>query len=92
MIWLIFIKILVNTSPVKNVKYWSYLMIWSLMYILTKIDPMVIELFIRSRKLNISLIFSTKPYFAVPKKIKNKFYLLLYYGNLKQARVSTNCN
>ena len=81
-----------NTIPMKNVKYWSSLMIWSLMYILIEIDPMVIELFIRSRKLNISLIFSTKPYLAVPQKIKNKFYLLLCYGNLKQARASTNCN
>ena len=32
-----------------------------------KLNPIVTELFIRGRKLNISLIFITKSYFAVPK-------------------------
>ena len=31
-------------------------------------NPTVIELFIRGGKLNISLVFITKSYFAVPKK------------------------
>ena len=33
-------------------------------------NPTVTALFIRSRKLNISLVFITQPYFAVPKNIK----------------------
>ena len=33
-----------------------------------KLNPIVTELFIRDRKLNISLFFITKSYFAVPKK------------------------
>ena len=35
-----------------------------------KINPTVTELFIGARKLNISLVFITKTYFAVPKSIR----------------------
>ena len=35
-----------------------------------KLDPIVNELFIRSRKLNISLVFITQSYIAVPKNIR----------------------
>ena len=35
-----------------------------------KLNPIVIELFIRGRKSNISLIFITQSYFAVPKNIR----------------------
>ena len=35
-----------------------------------QVNPAVTELFIRSRKLNISLVFITKSYFAVPKDIR----------------------
>ena len=34
-----------------------------------KLNPIVTEIFIRGRKLNISLIFITQSYFAVPKNI-----------------------
>ena len=34
-----------------------------------KLNPMLTELFIRRRKLNISLVFITQSYFAVPKNI-----------------------
>ena len=33
-----------------------------------KLNPIVTELFIRGRKLNISLVFTIQSYFAVPKK------------------------
>ena len=33
-----------------------------------KVNPIVTELFIRGRKLNISLVFIRQSYFAVPKK------------------------
>ena len=33
-----------------------------------KFDPIVAELFIKDRKLNIFLVFITQPYFAAPKK------------------------
>ena len=35
-----------------------------------KLNPMVTELFIRGRKLNISLVFITQSYFSVPKNIR----------------------
>ena len=35
-----------------------------------KLKPIVTELFIRVRKLNISLVFITQPYSAVPKNIR----------------------
>ena len=34
------------------------------------INPIVTELFVRGRKLNISLVFITQSYFAVPKNIR----------------------
>ena len=33
-----------------------------------KLNPIITELFVRGRKLNISLVFITQSYFAVPKK------------------------
>ena len=47
-----------------------------------KFNPVVTELFIRVRKLNISNVFITQPYFAVPKNI----YSLFYYENSKYKR------
>ena len=35
-----------------------------------KLNPIVIELFIRDRKVNISLVFVTQSYFAMPKSIR----------------------
>ena len=35
-----------------------------------KLNPVVTELFIKRRKLNISLVFITQSYFAVPKNIR----------------------
>ena len=35
-----------------------------------KLNPVVSELFIRSRKLKISIVFITKSYFKVPKEVK----------------------
>ena len=35
-----------------------------------KLNPIITELFIRERKLNIYIIFITKSYFAVPKYIR----------------------
>ena len=35
-----------------------------------KLNPIVTELFIRGRKLNISLVFITQSYFAAPKSVR----------------------
>ena len=45
-------------------------MIWLLICFNRKLNPVVTELSIRDRKLNISLVFITKFYVAVPKNIR----------------------
>ena len=35
-----------------------------------KLNPIVIELFIRGRKINISLVFIKQSYFTIPKNIR----------------------
>ena len=43
-----------------------------------KLNPTVTELFIRDRKLNISIVFIKKPYFKVPKDVRlNSTHFLL---------------
>ena len=71
MIWMIFIKILKDEIQVKNEKILIAFddMIVD-MFSNKKLNPMVTELFIRGKKLNISLVFITQFYFAVPKNIK----------------------
>ena len=51
-----------------------------------KHNPIVTELFIRSRKLNISLAFITQSYFAVPKNIRLNFtqYLIIKIPNRRE--------
>ena len=56
-----------------------------------KNNPIVTELFIGGRKLNICLVFITQSYFALPKNFKTKFNTIFHYGNSKQTRASTNC-
>ena len=53
-----------------------------------KFNPIVTELFIRGRNLNISLVFITQSYFAVPKNIRLNS---ICYENSKEKRTSTNC-
>ena len=47
-----------------------------------KLNPIVTELFIRGRKINISIVFITQSYV--------KFYTFLYYENSKQKTTSGN--
>ena len=68
MIWMIFIKNIEEYNPNKKCKL---IIIFDDMIadMLSnkKLNPVVTELFIRIRKLNISLVFITQSYFAVPK-------------------------
>ena len=57
-------------NPNKKKKYWLYLMIWLLMLSNKKLEPIATEIFSRGRKLNISLVFITQSYFALPKNIR----------------------
>ena len=67
-IWIIFIKTLKNKTQIKKRKI---LIVFDDMIadMLSnkKVNPIVTELFIRGRKLNISLAFITQYYFLLPK-------------------------
>ena len=41
-----------------------------------KLSPIVTELFIRGRKINISIVFITQSYFKVPKDVRLKNHTL----------------
>ena len=51
-----------------------------------KLNPIVTELFIRGRKLNISLVFITQSYFAVPKNIRlnSTHYFIIKIPNKRE--------
>ena len=50
-----------------------------------KLNPVVTELFIRGRKLNISIVFFTQSYFKVPKDIRlNSTHFLLWRFQTKE--------
>ena len=53
-----------------------------------KLNPIVTELFIRSRKLNISLVFIPKSYFATPKNIRlnSIHYFILTIPNKRELQ------
>ena len=55
-----------------------------------KFQAMIKELFIRSRKLNISLVFITQPYFSVPKDVRlnSTHYLVMKINNRKELQNS----
>ena len=46
-----------------------------------KLNPIVTELFIRDRKLNISIVFITQSYFKSSKRCTIKFYTFFHYEN-----------
>ena len=49
-----------------------------------RLNSLVTELFIRGRKLNISLVFITKSYFKVPKDVRLNTTHFFYHENSKQ--------
>ena len=53
-----------------------------------KLDPIVTELFIRSRKLNILLVFITQSYFAVSKNIRliSTHYFIMKIRNERELQ------
>ena len=53
-----------------------------------KLDPIVTELFIRGRKLNISLVFITQSYFTVPKNIRlnSTYYFIMKIPNKRELQ------
>ena len=66
-------------------------MIWLLICLVKKINPIVTELYIREKNLNISLVFITQSYFAVPKNIRlnSTHYFVMKIPNKRE--IQTNC-
>ena len=56
-----------------------------------KFQARIEELFIRCRKINISLVFITQSYFSVPKDVI-KFNTLFDYENKQQKKFTKYCN
>ena len=56
--------------------------------VIKKPNPIVTELFIRGRKLNISLVFITQSYLAVPKSIRlnSTHYLIMKIPNKRELQ------
>ena len=56
--------------------------------VIKKLNPIVTELFIRGRKLNISLVFITQSYFAVPKNIRlnSTHYFVMKIPNKRELQ------
>ena len=58
-----------------------------------RLNPVVTELFIRARKLNIFLVFITQSYFALPKNIRlnSTYYFIMKIPNkCKLQQISFN--
>ena len=56
--------------------------------VIKKLNAIVAELFIRGRKLNISLVFITQLYFTVPKRIRpnSKHYFAMKISNKRELQ------
>ena len=86
-IWMIFMKTLKVIIQIKNEKYWSYLMVEMLIFlVIKKLNPIETELFMRGRKLNISVVFITQSYFTVPKSIRlnSTYYFIIKIPNKRE--------
>ena len=89
MIWIIFIK---NTEEYNPNKKRKILIVFDDMIadMLSNknLNPIVTELFIRGRKLNISLVFITQSYFAVPKNIRlnSTHYFIMKIPNKQELQ------
>ena len=53
-----------------------------------KLNPVLVELFIRGRKLNISIVFITQSYFKVPKDVRlnSKHFFIIKIPNKRELQ------
>ena len=63
-------KIIEDYNPIKKRKVLIIFDDMTVDMINNKLNPVVTELFIRGRKLNISIVFITQSYFKVPKDVR----------------------
>ena len=58
-----------------------------------KVNPVVTELFIRARKLNISIVFITQSYFKVPKDVRlnsTHFFIMKIHNKREFQQIALN--
>ena len=58
-----------------------------------KLNPIVTELFIRGRKLNISIVFITQSYFKVPKDVRlnsTRFFIMKIPNKTELQQIALN--
>ena len=86
---MVFIKILKNTIRIRNIKILTVFhnMIADMLSN-KKLNPVVIELFIRGKKLNISLVFIKQSYFTVSKNIRlnSTHYFIMKIPNKRELQ------
>ena len=90
-IQIIFIKTLKNTIQIRNKILLVFDDLIADMLNNKKLNPIVTELFIRGRNLNIFLVFITQPYFTVPKNIRLNYMHSVIMKIAKKKITSTNC-
>ena len=59
-----------------------------------KLNPIVTELFIRGRNLNISIVFATQSYFNVPKDVRlnsTHFFIMKIPNKRELQQIALNC-
>ena len=83
-IWMIFIKTLKNKIQIRNININNI----NDMLSNKKFNPTATELFIRGRKLTISLVFITQFYFTVPKNIRlnSMYYFIMKIPNKRELQ------
>ena len=86
---MVFIKILKNTIRIQNIKILTVFhnMIADMLSN-KKLNPVVTELFIRGKKLNISLVFIKQSYFTVSKNIRlnSTHYFIMKIPNKRELQ------
>ena len=58
-----------------------------------KLNPIVTELFIRGRKLNVSIVFITQSYFKVPKDVRlnsTHFFIMKFLNKRELQQIALN--
>ena len=79
-------KLLLNTKQYNLNKKFKIFIPYPDMLSNKKFDPIVTELFIRGKKINIYLVFITQPYCAVPKNIRlnSSYYFIMKIPNKQE--------
>ena len=64
------------------------------LYASSKLNSVVTELFIRGRKLNITLVFITETYFAIPRNVglnSTRYFIMKIPSKSELQQITINC-